>query len=115
MRVTIGHSEHASIHRLVAETYISNPENKEHVNHIDGNRHNNAVQNLEWCTRSENVNHAYLTGLNNHQIRVQITETGETFDSQIECAKAINGKSSAISECLSGKRRTHKGFHFNII
>ena len=47
------------IHRLVAETFIPNKDKKEFVNHIDGNKHNNSVSNLEWCTRQENEVHAF--------------------------------------------------------
>ena len=52
-----------SIHRLLAIHYIPNPENKEQVNHIDGDKLNNSLDNLEWVTRSENTKHAYDTGL----------------------------------------------------
>ena len=51
------------VHRLVAETFIPNPDNLPEINHIDGNKLNNHVSNLEWCTRSHNVKHSFDTGL----------------------------------------------------
>jgi hypothetical protein len=56
-------SGNISIHRMVAETYIPNPMNKSCVNHIDGDKHNNCVSNLEWVSKSENQKHAYSIGL----------------------------------------------------
>ena len=54
------------VHRLVAKVFIPNPLNLPVVNHKDGNKQNNSVDNLEWCTRSQNTSHAFKTGLRNY-------------------------------------------------
>jgi hypothetical protein len=61
-------SKHYLLHRLVALMFIDNPEGKEYVNHIDGDKTNNCYYNLEWCTRGENEKHAYSIGLKNAKL-----------------------------------------------
>lgn len=63
--VAVGRRFNDLVHRLVATAFIPNPDNLEFVNHIDGNKHNNNVYNLEWCTRQYNEDHAFSTGLKN--------------------------------------------------
>ena len=66
LKVTLyvdGLPEKYSVHRLVAESFISNPDNLITVNHIDGNKLNNNVINLEWLSQSDNMRHAWRTGL----------------------------------------------------
>lgn len=57
-----------SVHRIVAEVFIHKNSDKNVVNHKDGNKLNNTIQNLEWCTSKENIQHAYRTGLMNNAI-----------------------------------------------
>ena len=62
-RHTILNRKNRNVHRVIAETFIPNPNNLPCVNHKDGNKLNNSIDNLEWCTYSENTIHAYQTGL----------------------------------------------------
>lgn len=58
-----GNRKAVNVHRLIALTFLPFVENKLHVNHIDGNKKNNNIDNLQWCNRSENMVHAVETGL----------------------------------------------------
>lgn len=100
------------IHRLVAEAFLDRPSVYAIINHIDGDKTNNELSNLEWTDYRGNIQHAYDNGLNPHKQAIKIIETGELFDSQLECAKAIDGDPGNISYCLSGKLKSHKGLHF---
>ena len=68
-----------SIHRLVATQFLPNPDNEECVNHIDGNKTNNQMTNLEWVSKAENTQHAYDTGLNKNIIPVNQYKLDGTF------------------------------------
>ena len=101
---------HKRIHRLVADTFLGVNPNLV-VNHIDGNKHNNKLSNLEWVTSEENSRLAAKIGL--YKTRpVKIVETGETFDSIRKCAKELNVHPSNINQAISGKIGSVKGLHF---
>lgn len=122
--------KHYPIHRLVAEAFIPNPEDKPTINHIDGNKANNSISNLEWSTRSENSQHAFDNGLNRCHFTdddrrragitkaeksskpVRIIETGEIYPSARECARNKGLDSGNIAACCNSHRKSHHGLHF---
>ena len=100
--VSLENKKH-TIHRLLAEAFIPNELKYKCVNHKDGNKLNNDLDNLEWCTYKHNTNHAFDTGLvsTNIRIRVTILKTGKVQEFR---SKAIARKILGISE-----RRLNKG------
>lgn len=107
-----------SLARLVAETFIPNTESKEEVNHINGNKYDNRVVNLEWVTSKENKEHAWRNGLCNakHLMRkIRCIETGVVYDSIKECSEKMNIDRSYIHKHLKGAIKTIKGHSFERI
>lgn len=103
------------IHRLVATAFLSNLGNLPEVNHKDGNKCNNTVSNLTWCTSSENLQHAYDTGLKYKDGKaVLCVETGEIFDS-VKSANEYFGVSHYHIADVCNHRDNHKtacGYHW---
>ncbi len=98
------------VHRVIANTFLG-----EHpgmvVNHINGNKLDNRIENLEFVTAEQNSTLAAETGLYK-TMPVRIVETGEIFRSLKDCGNAINYHPSDISRCLSGKLESIQGLHF---
>jgi len=95
------------IHRLVANYFINNPEKKPQVNHINGIKYHNNVENLEWCTSKENINHAWKTGLSSPTNNIKIIIRGKEFNSILEASKHLNIDRNTMSKCLK------KGYYLN--
>lgn len=107
----------SKVHRLVAEAFLPNPDNLPEVNHKDENKANNCVENLEWCTRSYNVNYgtAIQRSVEKHskpvlQIDLETNQIIAKYQSANEAGRQTNLSQGNISNCCNGKLKTYKGF-----
>ena len=112
-----GKSKMLFVHRLVAQAFIPNPQNKPTVNHIDGNKSNSNVNNLEWATMKEQLIHSVYV-LNNKSVitdkcreasakshrKAVMRDDGKIYERVIEASKENNVSISNIQKCCRGER-----------
>ena len=118
-----GKSKFIAVHRLVAQTFIPNPNNLPEVNHIDENKANNNVNNLEWCTQK--YNKGYGTARERaaktqqkfdvNQKAVKCLETGIIYYSTKEASRQTGINNTGISKVCNGKRKTAGGYHWEFV
>lgn len=106
-----GNFHNVYLHRIKACALLPNPNNLPCVNHIDGNKQNNSVDNLEWCDYSYNLKHAYRHGLRRAK-HILCLETGEEYESVTSAATQTGIKRTALHECLSGRNKTCAKMHW---
>lgn len=129
LKTSIGAIDNVYIHRLICEAFYGLPENDNYqVNHIDSNRQNNHVLNLEWCSPKENVQWAVRNGNCNPMIGlekaieanykpVRLVESKQVFPSIRDCAEFLGVEPTHVSRCLTGSRKGQKlhGYHIEYV
>jgi len=114
-----------ALHRVLMENYVPNPSDLSDVHHIDGDRNNNCLENLSWCTRSDNLLYSYQehgrkpywSGKRGGKhpscmkiVGTDIKDGSKVYYSSLHEAERSGFLKSKISLCINGKRRKHKGY-----
>lgn len=96
------------VHRLIAETFLENPNELPQINHIDQNKTNNCVSNLEYCSASYNKLYSAAR-------KIKCLETGVIYNSEKEAAEELHLGKGNLWSVLNGRRNTTGGFHFEYV
>lgn len=116
-----GKRQNKRVHRLLMEAFVPNPNNYPHINHIDGNKLNNTLSNLEWCTCKHNSKEAVRIGLTATRDKsfekavIQMDKEGNyitEYQSITKAAKSINGIVTNIAKVCRGKRNYASGYRW---
>lgn len=108
------------VHRLVAKAFLDYDRDDDslEVNHRNGIKTDNVVSNLEWTTPSENMLHAFRTGLIRKPLlsasatRIRVIETGRVYNSESECARDLGINREGINACVNGRLNSYYKLHF---
>ena len=109
-----GKKERKYIHRLIAEAFIPNPNHYKFINHIDGNKQNYSIENLEWCTQKYNMLHAQFTLKKQFAsaIRPIVRDDNKFYFSITEASKDLGCNISCICDQIAGRKKRIKGHTF---
>lgn len=103
-----------NLHRLIAQAFIPNPENKPEVNHINGIRSDHRILNLEWCSHAENMRHAVATGLHKNTRRGQSHPKAKLTENDVRLIRFLD-KKGVMQKRLCSEFSVSKGVISNII